>query len=389
MSGGEIALLNLIRHIDRTRFEPVVLLFSDGPLKDRLREIDVETHVMNLDGKVLNARKDALGIRSLFLINEIFASLSFVFSLRREIRKLKPHVLHTNSLKSDVLGGIAGRLSGVPVVWHVRDRITTKYLPPVVVSAFRTLARTLPDFVIANSRSTLESLDLHEKPDEAIYSRAKTQRAFAIHDGIEPRGFRPDFKSISTLSGNRQKRIGLIGRISPWKGQGIFIQAAARVLKKFPDARFVIAGSAMFGEHDFERQVKELAGELGVTDCVDFLGFVENVPDLLSSLDMVVHASTIGEPFGQVVIEGMASGKAVIATDGGGVPELIEHGKSGLLIPMSDPDAMADAIVRLLSDEEYMRQIARAGYERAVREFSIERTSELVQHVYNQLESCR
>lgn len=115
-------------------------------------------------------------------------------------------------------------------------------------------------------------------------------------------------------------RIGLIGRISPWKGQHIFLRGA--------------------------------------------------------------HASTTGEPFGQVIIEGMAAGKPVVATNGGGVPEIVEDGKTGLLVPMRDPSAMAEAICRLLSDPSLARKMGQRGWERVANHFTAEQTARKVESVY-------
>jgi glycosyltransferase involved in cell wall biosynthesis len=144
-------------------------------------------------------------------------------------------------------------------------------------------------------------------------------------------------------------------------------------------------GSVLFGEKEYERDVHQLVQQLGLDDCIEFTGFREDVPDVIAGLDILVHASTTGEPFGQVIIEAMAAGKPVIATNGGGVPEIVDDGVTGLLVSMGDADAMAAAIERLLEDPALCARMGEAGLARVQQHFTIQLTAERVQAVYDQL----
>jgi glycosyltransferase involved in cell wall biosynthesis len=205
-----------------------------------------------------------------------------------------------------------------------------------------------------------------------------------VHDGIpiedlpveEKRGVAPECSS-------RETRVGIIGRISPWKGQHIFLEAAAAVLKEFSGTRFQIIGSALFGEEDYERTLRAQEQALGLSGSVEWLGFRTDVPALIRDLDILVHASTVGEPFGQVVVEGMAAGKPVVATHGGGIPEIVEDGVSGVLVPMNDAPAMAAAISGLLREPARACALGIAGRERVRSHFTIERTARQVEQVYD------
>jgi glycosyltransferase involved in cell wall biosynthesis len=179
--------------------------------------------------------------------------------------------------------------------------------------------------------------------------------------------------------------IGIVGRISPWKGQHIFLRAAVTIRERFPGARFQIIGSALFDEADYEKEVRDLAVTLGLGEAVEFTGFRQDVPELIARLDILAHASTTGEPFGQVVAEGMISGKPVVATNGGGVPEIIEDGISGLLVPMDDAPALAAAIIRLIEHPEKAQEIAKAGRQRICDHFMIAHTAGKVQRIYEEL----
>jgi glycosyltransferase involved in cell wall biosynthesis len=178
-------------------------------------------------------------------------------------------------------------------------------------------------------------------------------------------------------------RVGLVGRISPWKGQHIFIEAIARVRDRFPQARFQIIGAALFGEEAYGEQLRRRATELGLDDCLEFTGFRTDVPALMRRLTVLVHASTIGEPFGQVVIEGMVAGRAVIATNGGGVPEIVQDDITGLLVPMGDIDAMAAAMIRLLSAPDLAQSMGEAGRKRVLNHFTVAHTARKIEHVYD------
>jgi glycosyltransferase involved in cell wall biosynthesis len=112
---------------------------------------------------------------------------------------------------------------------------------------------------------------------------------------------------------------------------------------------------------------------------------VENVPERIAQLDIVVHASTSGEPFGQVIIEGMAEQKPVVATNGGGVPEIVEDGVTGLLVPMGDAVAMANAIDFLLRNPLIAKEMGARGRERALSQFTIQMTARKVEAVYDQV----
>jgi glycosyltransferase involved in cell wall biosynthesis len=154
------------------------------------------------------------------------------------------------------------------------------------------------------------------------------------------------------------------------------------VNKRFPKARFVVIGAALFGEETYEREVRQLPFQLGIDQVVEFAGFSTDVAQAISELDLVVHASTTGEPFGQVIIEGMAAGKPVVATNGGGVPEIVENGKTGVLVPMGDARAMADAICQILADPAWAQEMGARGRQRVIDHFTVQQTARRVEAVY-------
>ncbi len=387
ISGGEIALLNLIKALDRTRYTPVVVLASGGALAEKLEQDGVETHVIPLPLSVINTRKDVLGLNSLTRIRQAWLCVCYAVKLAVWARRRKVDLIHTNSLKADLYGGLAARLAQIPVLWHVRDRIADGYLPGPVAAAFRWMARTIPQAVVTNSESTLRCLSVPRERIAVVHGgvsdRAFSRQMHVVHDGFDPE----QFKNILAAASSFPERpvVALVGRISPWKGQHIFLEAAAQVRKAFPQARFWIVGAALFEEHDYERSLHETVARHELEDSVEFLGFQDDIPHILEQADIVVHASTLGEPFGQVVIEGMAAGKPVIATDGGALPEIIQSGQTGLLVTMGDAQDMAHAVEALLSNPSRARAMGIAGQMHARQHFTNWHVARNIEKVYEKV----
>jgi glycosyltransferase involved in cell wall biosynthesis len=366
MSGGEIALLRLLGAL-RDRVDAYVILGEEGPLADRLRELGIPVDVLPLDPGVRDVRRTVVTPTQLSP-RVLVRVLRDTWRLRARIRAIRPDLVHTNSLKSALYGGLAGRLAHVPVIWHIRDRVADDYMPRSAVRLVRIASRILPSAVVCNSRTTLETLParLHA---HVLYNPI-------VPDAVE----RP---AAFERRGAAGITIGVAGRLAPWKGQHVFLEAFARA---FPDSttRARIIGSAMFGEDAYAEGLVAQAERLGIADRVDFRGFRDDIWSELAELDLLVHCSTSPEPFGQVVVEGMASGVPVIAAAAGGPTEVIQDEVSGVLVEANDPAALAHALRRLADDPVLRARLGSAGQE-ASREFTPERTAERLVQLYGQL----
>jgi glycosyltransferase involved in cell wall biosynthesis len=151
--------------------------------------------------------------------------------------------------------------------------------------------------------------------------------------------------------------VGVIGRLDPQKGQEEFLRSLPIVLKEHADAFYVILGEETRGEEGFRRRLVNLSYELGIQNSVRFLPFTENVAEFMAAIDVFAMPS-YRETFGLVLIEAMAMGKPVVATGAGGVPEIVEDGRDGLLIPPRDEKALAEAITRLLRDSSLRKSLS-------------------------------
>jgi glycosyltransferase involved in cell wall biosynthesis len=348
LSGGEIALLRLLPHLSDV--EAHVILAEDGPFADSLAAEGISVEVFPMSERARGVRKEKVRPGHLSA-GAIFGSIVYTLRIARRLRQLNPDLVHTNSLKAGFYGAIAARLAGVPVIWHARDRIAADYLPRAAVSLARAFIRRFASAVIANSQATLRTLG---EPSRAtvVYS--------VIPEVIHESGPWDARQNRRTLT------FGIVGRLAPWKGQHVFLDAFARA---FPEGeqRAVVIGAALFGqgEQQYAADLAEQACALGISGRVEFRGFQSDIPLELESIDVLVHASTTPEPFGQVIVEGMAAGVAVVATAAGGPLELISDEVDGLLYPLGAVDSLAQILARLDSDPKLRERLGRAAQKRA------------------------
>jgi glycosyltransferase involved in cell wall biosynthesis len=302
----------------------------------------ISTEVMPMRASVQGLRKDK--VRAGGLPTAAAASTAaYVMALARRLRSLNPDIVHTNSMKAGVYGSLAARIAGVPLIWHVRDHIDESYLPPHAVGLIRRMTRHFPTAVVANSRSTMETLRAPTNPF-LIYSVLPE-----VLTDVPSR----KRSTVDTL------RFGVVGRLAPWKGQDFFLRAFAEAFRH-GDERAVVVGGALFGEDDYARSLPALADELGIADRVELRGHRSDVWDELSRLDVLVHSSVTPEPFGQVILEGMAAGVPVIAAGAGGPSEILSHGETGILYPPGDVGGLAEAM-RSMHDRRLREQLTVAA----------------------------
>jgi glycosyltransferase involved in cell wall biosynthesis len=175
----------------------------------------------------------------------------------------------------------------------------------------------------------------------------------------------------------------MVGRIAPWKGQHVFLTAFAEA---FPDggAEAVIVGSTLFGEEAYEQELGRLAKDLGIVRGVRFSGFSDDVWEELTKLDVLVHASTVPEPFGQVVLEGMAAGLPVVAARAGGPAELITDGIDGMLFTPGQSDELATTL-RVLAEDPLRRQELGQNARQRASSMTVEASAAAVLELYGRV----
>lgn len=344
-SGAEIAMERVIAH---AAGEVAVHLIcgEDGPMVERWRAAGATVEIRPLSASTAGMTR-AGGVRALRHV--AVGMVIDIVRMRRRLRELAPDVVHVNTAKAWVYGGLAARAAGLPAIWHARDRIDEAYFSTLGARLLRLLAHAVPQGVVANSHSTLATVPGHRMTRTVSYSPIPAQ-PLAVAPGAPV--------------------IGMAGRIADWKGHAVLLRAVASLLADDAPAlaglRVRVAGAPLFNEQPVQDSLEALAADLGIADRIDWLGHCDDLGVERAGWGVAVHASTIAEPFGMVVVEAMAAGLPVIATGAGGPAEVITDDVDGLLVPPGDVDAMAAALRRVLGDPTLASRLGAQARERSV-----------------------
>lgn len=307
----------------------------------------------------------------------IVADLRSFVRLYHLFRRERPSIVHLHLFKARMLGGLAARLAGVPVVVEtLHGTLFAQYfhsaLSWLLLWAERFLGR-LVDAIITVSE---------EVAREVVRLRVATPaKVHVIPLGLELERFREILMGGGALRDELRvptsaPLVGFVGRLVPIKGCGYFVDAAAQILRAVPKARFVIIGDGP-QRLALEAQVSRF----GLKERVRFLGWRRDLEHLYPDLDVVV-LSSVNEGTPVSVIEAMAAGRPVVATRVGGVPDVIEDGVNGLLVPPKDASALADAVVSLLREPARGQQLGSAARQAVYPRFSIVRLVQDIEALY-------
>ncbi|MBU0994026.1 MAG: glycosyltransferase family 4 protein [Proteobacteria bacterium] len=353
--GAEKSLLDLLAGLDRARFEPYLVTSRHGELADAAtkQQVPVYTIPMDFNGK----------------FNKLNGLLRASRHLARLLCKHRFELIHANTLHAGYTAVLSR--TGLPLIWHLRD---LEY--PFIGRKTAAFA----DLLIANSGATANMFPKHWK-DKG--------RVKVIYNGIDPIFFKMIKPSgfLHRALGIKQglPLVGLVGRLSPWKGQEDLIQAAPLVKEK---AHFLIIGGQPFignkNDLGFPEKLAKMTNALNISDRVHFLGHRQDVNRVMAELTLLVHPSKKPEPFGRDIAEAFALGLPVIGSAEGGVLEIIDDGKNGLLFPPGSPHALAKAIDQLLGAPETARSMGRKGRQKALECFTADQHARQIEQAYVQ-----
>ena len=319
-AGGERYLLALATELDRKRFTLSVIVPDDGPLVDRLHALDVETWRVPL-----NARLVSPG--------------AFV-ALVRALQSLRPGIVQSHGARSNVYTRLAARCAGVPIVLSTVHNSLFDY----EVGGWRRSLYVLAERLTSPLANRIVSVSQAIARDLVERYRIDAARTVVVHNGIDAWAFRPARDRGAVRAELRvpagRRVVVMAGRMTPQKGWDVLLEAAARLASVRDDIFWLLVGDG-----PLRPALTRRAGELGVRAC--FVGARADIADMLGCADVVVLASrSEGLPF--TLLEAMALGKPVVATRVGGVPEVVEDGRSGRLVTREDPAALASAVAAVL-----------------------------------------
>ena len=346
LGGAQLCLLDIAAAF---RDRAGVALFEDGPFAKALVAEGV-TVIPVASGRALTSMKKGSRLPR---PGAVAGTLRAAFSLARVARAYD--VLYTNSPKSFLVGALAGLLARRPVIWHLHDILDGQHFS---ASNVRLLVAT------ANARAVRVIANSHATADAFVRAGGRRDTIRVVYNGIDAAPFddvAPDARSSVRRDlgiADDAFVVGSFSRLHPWKGQRVLLEALATL----PGAHALVVGGALFsGEAAYEEELRAAAGGPLLQGRVHVLGARDDIPRLLAACDVVAHTSIWPEPFGRVLVEALLARRPLVASDAGGVREVVEDGVTGMLVPPADASRLASAIQALRNDPVRAAALAAAG----------------------------
>ena len=334
------AVLTLLRELVHRRYFPTIVHPGTGNVLDAFRQFPVENRVMEYEQP--SWREPVRTTRS-------------ILRWMRLIRRTRTNLIYVSEPLTARIVVIAARMCRVPTVLHVHCDVEPAFA--------RWMYRWMPspDLFIFNSQA------LRQDTWPNFQACSPHSQAVVIRNGIDLQRFRPSSNVPSNARTSQRLRVGIIANLLPIKAHDCFLKMAAELERRGFHAEYRIIGDDSQNA-TWSTSMKSLSTELKLEHCVQFRGYRADIPAEINELDAVVCCSH-AETFGLCVAEAMACAKPVVATKVGGLPEVVEDGVTGLLVPPNDPFALADAVAKLLLDHEWRTELGRCGRDRALRLF--------------------
>ncbi len=365
VAGAEMSLLTLLRHLQSDEFEATVAAPRQGRLHALLDGINITAeHIPPLR---LHRTRNPLR-----MARQAAAVLTRRIQLGSIIQRTQPDLLHANSLTA-AIAATTWSYGMPPVVLHIRDLNFPR----------RAMQWT--------SSGAAGIIAISECVKQAIVEAAPeaADKTEIIYNGIDREEFRPDRTRAEVRQmlglGEDALLVGNVGQLVPWKRQDMFLEAAAAITTRLPQARFIIVGADMFGEHpEYVAGLRAQAHQLGLGRAVIWAGYRDDVANLMSAMDVMVHTAE-AEPLGRVILEALCVGTPCVAVNANGPAEIIENLESGVLAE-ADGQALAEAAVTVLSKPRLAQALAEGGQTRIAEEFSAEQMAPRTEQFYRRVQ---
>jgi glycosyltransferase involved in cell wall biosynthesis len=351
--GVGLLLLYLARYLDKERFDTSVAFGKGYPLDDQFISESIAVYPVHLSRRW-----------SLFSTLPLLRGLIRLF---RIIKKNRFHIVHTHTSFGGLAGRLAARLAGTPVIlWEIHGYASHDYQNPLKRHLFMFIERFMDRFTdhyIAVSEAMKQ---------EGIQKRIMVpEKVTVIRNGVDVKSLDIDYnvdkiKQALGLRGNSPV-VGTVTRLEPQKAVDDLLRAAAIVKEQYPRTTFLIVGNG-----PLRGPLEKMARDLHLDDQVRFIGWRSDIPEILSTFD-IFCLSSLWEGLPMTLLEAMALGKPIVATDVGGVREVVEDGETGFLSPPASPGYLAERIVALIKDSAMARNMGQKGKQRVETFFTVEK----------------
>ena len=365
ISGSGINTFLTMRDTDKSAYHVELACAPGGRLIELVRENGMNVRLFGNLIQPFRPHKDILAL----------VDLTFF------LKKNPYHIVHTHNSKAGFIGRLAAKLAGIPVIIHTVHGFAFHDQEPlwrrILFKDLERLASHWCDKMIFISQPLVQW---------ALQERiAGMDKMIKIYSGIETDRFRPASQEEENKArkewnlGKQDRVIGIVSKLWQGKGHDTLIKAFFRLHKQIKGAKLIIVG-----EGALEEKLRILVGEYGLQDDVIFTGFQMDVSRAISTFDVAVLPSLF-EGMGRVLLEAMAMEKPVVATRVGGIPDLVEHGINGLLVPPDDDHELAEAIKKILNDKNLAEKMGKSGRKKIKNQFSSDFMTKSIEKVYKDI----
>ncbi len=368
LGGAEVNLVELAGDpTARAAWDIHVACDPDSQLHDALVSRAIPRHPYAFDPSLGNLRLVGRRFPVLRVLRSFKALVQGRKALADIIERVRPDFVVSCTNKDHFAAWPSCRAAGVPSIWWVNDILSSDFFPWGARRAFLSQARRGASRMVVVSEFARQALLNQKLPPSDVVT---------IHNGIPLERYEPQPRGTlrhMLAAPDDEPLVGIVGRFTPWKGQDFFLRIAEAWCRQAPSGRFVLIGHAFNEDQQFELALRNFIRLRGLRERVHVIPFQRDIGAALSDLDLLVHCSLKPEPFGRVLIEAMALDVPVLAARAGGVPEIIQHGRNGLLAQPGDVKDYLTQIRLVLGDPELRERLRAAGRETVQSRFSVAR----------------
>jgi glycosyltransferase involved in cell wall biosynthesis len=361
IAGGQMSLLTRIKYLNRDKFRPIVLLDKNNQeLEKRLIKLNTEFIKINFNRN--QSYEGKIYKQPIRLLKNIPLVINITSKITKIVKEYDIDLIHANTFKSALICNIVTLYFDIPILYHARSSKALSnhgYLDFFVFN--------FSDLIIANSEFTKDTFGKWEDKIKVIYS------------GLDLEEFK--LNKTEKIFNSKNSIIGFISRISPRKRLLDFINAIPLILEENNSVKFVVVGDIEAGSEKYFDKAKKEIEKLNIEDRIEFLGFRDDIPNIINSIDILIFPS-INEPLGRVVMESLVLKTPVIAANSGGVKEIIENNKSGILTEPKNYEEIAEKSIYLLKNNEFAKEMSEYGMKQVMKKFSAKRITALEEKLY-------